>query len=713
MPLGELGVDVNRPVSISRRERDSGKDYARVVKKLRIGRCGDEENRVLQEKVRDGQCVSSASSFVGTRVEDDQIKGSPRKKSGHLRDAGDVVDGQSGLQVLFEDEDATEDEEDGEEDDELISPFVGDIQIAHDVDMRLGIISSDDTSKLVCGIEDAAEALESSTEGLLVQEVQHDQEHEEDEHDGAISSSATVSEQHSPSIMSNEEDGEDVSTSEPAVIEENQIEGTAMMAQPEITAAATEDKPTIESADADETLFLQNFVQKSKAEREARETGANNHFAADTAHIQTSKDKELVSNGSNPAGMKPDTGLTRESASQQDINIDSLNAAEEVEAQTSPLRRSKRAAVAASSVPRLTGLVSTIQLKRASGNEFIFRAGRSGVNAGGASSNLINDPAHIGIVTRTNTRRNKGTALNVKYRMEQLKDISGEAEEQEIVKQIIDGQPATMPNENSSKHDTATSRGRKRAAAGSDEGIRPMKKVLRWNDAELVQYSEVPAREIPSSDAEADEKDSTAAAVATKIQLKLRTATTNNVNIGDEEATKIEGPATEAQKDQLDGSAVSQTRVRRTRARPGTPGPSRSKTRSSVETRNDKIAATDERGALETADVGTEDGLQSRIPESAAVTAAVAATTSPEDESESIPTTTTTMTTKSTKPTRKSRMPVPTNRATPIGQSASISTSSTRAAAAAGAGTASKLERSIKASVKTDLLGPRRLRVRP
>lgn len=698
-------------MSISRRERDSEKDYARVVKKLRVGRCEDEESKALQEKIRDGQCVSGAPSFVGTRVEDDQIKGSPRKKSGHLRDAGNTVDRQSGLQVLCEDEDATEDEEDGEEEDELISPFVRDIQTAHDADVRLGIISSDDASKLACGIDDAAEALESSTEDLLVQEVQHDQEHEEDEHDGVISSSATVSEQQSSSTMSDEEDA---STSEPAVVEEDQIECTAMLAQPDVTAAATEDEPTIVSADADETLFLQNFVQKSKAEREARETGANNHFAADTAHIQTSKDKEPAENNSIPAGMKPNTDLAQESASQQDINIDSLIAAEEVEVQTSPLRRSKRAAVAASSVPRHTGLVSTIQLKRASGNEFIFRAGRSGVNAGGVSSGLVNDAVHIGIVTRTNTRRNKGTALNVKYRMEQLKDISGGAEEQELVKQIIDGQPATMPNENSSRHDTATSRGRKRVAAGPDEGMRPTKKVLRWNDAELVQYSEVPAREIPSSDAEADERDSTTAAVATKIQLKLRTANTSNVSIGDEEATKIEGPATEAQKDQLDGSAASQTRVRRTRARPGTPGPNRSKTRSSVETRNDKIAVTDEHGVLETADVGTEDGSQSCMPESAALTAsAAAATTSHEDESESIPTTTTVITT-SIKATRKSRMPVPTNRATPIGQSASLSVSSTRAAAAgAGAGAASNLERSIKASVKTDLLGPRRLRVRP
>lgn len=636
MPLGDLGVDVNVPVSISRRDKDGSKDYARVVKKLKVGQKDQKNDIVRQDLHEEGPL--SVSSFVETRVEDDQIHGSPRKKLGHWHNASeDVLDAPPDMQIIheIEDEDATEDEENDVADrQELPTP------------------SYADTDILQRETESVVEGLDNCTGNLPISVVQG-------EHDYTTShiSLAFVSEGQRPSttldtenelaVVPEIEDASNLSDPESAIFENDLTE----------MAATQKDSPTVESAEADETLFLQNFVQKSKAEKEARETELSNDASADTLVIA------------------PSLGKTPEDA----------------EVQTSPLRRSKRAAVTGSTAPRFAGLVSTIQLKRASGNEFIFRAGKSGANGSSTSSNLMNDAAHIGVVTRANTRRNKGTALNVKYRLEQLQDGSGGAEQQEAVRLVVDGQPATVFSQNSGRHDTAGDRRKKRAGDSMDEEPRVAKKVLRWNDAELVQYSEVPAREIPSSDAEADGKEGITPADSnrsvTKIQLKLRTATNSVVSAADEEATKIEGSATEAQKDQLDGSAASQTKVKRTRARPGTPVSNRNTTRI------DNFAATgDGTCVTNTTSATVPDGLQPCIPDSVAV--------KHEHEPEFVA-----MTTKPAKPARKSRMPVPTNRATPIGKSAAIS-------ARGSASTASKVSQSSQSGGKTDLLGPRRLRVR-
>lgn len=99
MPLGELGVDVNRPVGISRRQQEASKDYTRVVKKLKVGHSinqdeegEDKENlntlfavdaKVLSEQgdlQRGTVGKSGGYDFVTMRVEEDEIEGSPKKK---------------------------------------------------------------------------------------------------------------------------------------------------------------------------------------------------------------------------------------------------------------------------------------------------------------------------------------------------------------------------------------------------------------------------------------------------------------------------------------------------------------------------------------------------------------------------------------------------------------------------------------------------------
>lgn len=290
VPLGDLGVGVNVPVSISRRDQDGAKDYARVVKKLKIGQ-KDQENEIVRQDLHE-EGPLSVSSFVGTRLEDDQIHGSPRKKLGHLHNAPeDVLDAQPDMHIVHEveDEHATEDEDNDVADrQELTTP------------------SYADTDMLQHETESVVEGLDNCIGDLPVSEVQG-------EHDYTMShiSLAFVSEGQRPSttldtgnelaVVPEIEDASDLSGPESAMFENDLKE----------MAATQKDSPMVESAEADEPLFLQNFVQKSKAEKEARETELSNDTSADTLIIA------------------PSFGNTPEDA----------------EVQTPPLRRSKRAAV--------------------------------------------------------------------------------------------------------------------------------------------------------------------------------------------------------------------------------------------------------------------------------------------------------------------------------------------------------------------------------
>lgn len=785
IPLGELGLEPNRPVNISRRDREAGKDYFRVVKKLKVGHTQDDEDKENLEIGAKADNESNESEryvrfdphFVTMKMEEDAFVGSPKKKLRAPMSEYDLSSEEEMLEKIELDIEKGEDE--SEEDD-----HIRDAEAAHKEHIEqqdrvklLPIITDgacdmggfaetiltpfDDADLLEEAKLDAFNAEVAMTNEVVrsVPALPHDcpdvvdknntatvssqqqvtlQLNVDDIHDSVCEGDAIAS-QHLPAqstkcteltsilepLPADQRDDaigsplhmpeEPRSSSPPTILAENvvvdELESRTVSNSEYLQAKATpsgNEKQGQESAvpnmqesvarkvSDDEAAFLRNFVSVTKAERAAREKKQREMLSVESVDQRREK-QEL--------GFDVDETLKDIPPEVEETPTLEAPASELADTTpSSPLRRSKRTAT--TNIPRPQNLPNPIQLKRANGHEFIFTA------------NKASSVANIAVVTRSNTKRNKGSALSVPERLEQL-IAGGEAEGEDGTPacQIdgLGGPDANLASENVSENPES----KKHKREGKDGGVR-VKKVLRWNDEKLVSYQEAEKNvdgmdDIEDSSEEgyhAQNRDNPEKQV--KLTLNLSSSGSGpQASHSAKESSESTGLSINDEKDNGSStttSSSSQSKVRRARRGTsgtvnGTPGP---------KTRSRRILMS-ESGA-KGVDLDTPVDSNGSMEDSTAATGAITTLAmGPEISKNGV--------------TRKSRMPMPVSGARRgAAASASVRTASSVSGAARGTrvdagstpakrGDAGKPKESRKASVQKedsrgDVLGKRRLRVR-
>jgi len=372
----------------------------------------------------------------------------------------------------------------------------------------------------------------------------------------------------------------------------------------------------------DEATFLRDFMSRTRAGRAAREADSDGSMIKsliDTAEApEVLQGTALSAKEHHASDWKPSTEETEPDC-------------------TSSLRRSQRVVT---NIPR-----PQIRLKRASGNEFIFQAKK-------ASST-----ANMSVVTRTNTKKNKGTAANVRARLEQLKTEQSEEANTQA------GSTLEGNHERAEDAIEQIKANRKRTSITAGEGATRPRKVLRWDDENLERYQE--AEQFPSDvqdDIEDSSQESTghkdeAPSKYVKLTLKMSAPAEEGDTAGlqniDATAQDLEPNTATFTSETKDGeeSASSQTKVRKTRrgfvgSVNGTPAPKRSR----------RLMVDNEDGAG-TTPVEAESNAVANWSEQDLLAV-------PAEESPSVTTNTATKdsTTSSTSVTRKSRVPTPKTR---------------------------------------------------
>lgn len=609
VPLGELGVDINRP--ISRREQESKQDYVRVVKKLKIEHDDeDKENEFGVKAVGHKAFAEDLESlkrrerrdFVTMRVEEDEIRGSPKKKLRAVvtigNRSGTHLEPEEYKEEINEDsayaetdaqsnmaEEVTDEEhaitETGIWEEKQISDAEAAIQPAKDQqndeattrnqESRTSelehILSGQQQPRASISAEAKESNLEPASNSPSASAIAPTDNHE----DGIVAGEEDV--QTTPSPTKDMESGNgtqdseaDGSSSPPTILAENVtvdeleareaespsmrmiqgVTGKEEAAQESLQEQQTEAVPRRISDD--EKAFLRDFMSRSRADKAAREQ------AESMSSTQAVKVDSLTEN--------VEKEIKNEETVSGEHNVsDSLpTIAARDDAPASPLRRSKRAAV--TSLPR-----PQIQLKRASGNEFIFQANKS------------TSTANTALITKTNTKKNKGPAMNVLARLQQL-----------VAQRAKDTTTGGSDDENDRAEDAsdpvnATNK-RKR---GSDEDSARPKKVLRWNEEQLVSYQEAQPlswqedRDVDAqkdSDEEATEKPS----LCVKLTLKMNSVPEKQEQHEQLASSKKSSKSTsfaEDTKDEISHPAT-ENKVRRARGGiagsvNGTPAPKRSR----------------------------------------------------------------------------------------------------------------------------------------
>lgn len=802
VPLGEIGVDGNRPIGISRREQEGNKDYARVVKKLKVGHDNtnggeDKENHTVGVKLVNEENMVKTSKkrgedFVSMKMEEDEIWGSPKKKvrpqpqEEHpegIKDLGPEGDGPRAGQEQNIAEEVTEnlsqmsqlEETDGETDvaggvstetteEHELARNGGRVEViteqglqgdenhmetateehAHDI-LMYSVSNSTDNTKSLRNDSPVNEAQANLTDSIAISEhsskedrelqlarnyilptsVVGEQAEEGDEkaqrlgmdveetkiiHVGAASGTpempqwkvadalckdASVAlDEYANSDLENDLIDEPQSSSPPTILAEYVIVDELASAhspsrQARVVSNNGEDKTTPDGQAAesviqatqksaskrvsdDETAFLQGFLSRTKAQRAARELELQQMVPNDLSVPQ--EEVDVVASDNTPISE----ASTERLASLPQLEAPTENQIELVS--SSPLRRSKRAAV--TSLPRPQTLPNAIQLKRASGSEFIFTA------------NKTSSAANIAIATRTNTKRNKGSALSVHARLEQLLAEKAIGESDEAEKKDEEGYGEGEKD-----------KGAKKRKRDKNDDNKKSRKALRWNDEYLVSYQEPPEKNDEWEDFDDSSRDSVkeerkednGSTGGTKIKLTMGSAPPGNAKSKAQDATDVAKQETLEvelpQQDQQETSPAPGNKVRRVRrgiagSENGTPGP---KTRSKR-----VILESDVSDAPDTTEVPAE--LGPAVEESAAATAAMS-NLAVEESSKA------TTAAPATVPARRSRMPIPSARK---GAAASASIRTANAASRGSAPTNKEKEE----EPKRDLLGKRRLRVR-
>ncbi|KAK5944284.1 hypothetical protein PMZ80_003565 [Knufia obscura] len=785
VPLGELGVDINCPVGVSRRDHEASKDYARVVKKLKVGHhyTGDaDENKenvvcAMDTKVqtedrdlkRRTYGIHGEHTFVSVKMEKDEIIGSPKKKLRlpvtEPRADMDEQEEEQGYKIEDEIAEATYDEShvENEGDEHEVEQMPHAAEVSHEGEgseaeqvtgpaaqlsegeyeatqknevaqqeptyptniTRLGyeepetILVTSPCNTLANEIEEA----NADQPGVADEEVQQEGEGSpqgaslsnpvegvdeaiEDQMQlppspadaDAIEQDHVVDNQEEPGMASSDErtaadeealSGDDIRSSSPPTILAENVTIDELEARESPTPARTEPSNKTENHEQsegpettevsvtqealprrisdDETAFLRAFMSRTKASKTERASQGHafQHISQDETTKADVEHERAKTESCDGLSLVP-TLDPAEPASQNDT------------APASPLRRSKRAAV--TSIPRPQGLPNSIQLKRANGNEFIFKA------------NQPSSTANVAIATRSNTKKNRGTAVNVSARLEQL-----------LAEKAVEGASAEQATEAATEKTSADTLGdkpsKKRKRDKNDTGGKA-KKVLRWNDANLVSYQE--AEKNPDwEDIEDSSQESTQDKENEQADKHVKLTLTLASGLSEEISPKEDGVL--EQKDVKAQPQQKEQKVRRVRKGVagtvnGTPAP---------KTRSKKIMDNDEPEI----DVPAEEGAPAET--SAAVTAATEKLADEAPKATSAPATT----------TRKSRMPVPASSRRGAAASASMkaagsslpSKATSTAVASKGETKVSKVKAASlkgKEDERVDLLGKRRLRVR-
>jgi len=698
VPLGELGVDVNRPVGISRKQQEASKDYVRVVKKLKVAHGAgqeqgeDKENassafaadmKVLNE---DGNLKRATvknegfHAFVGMRMEDDEIEGSPKKKlrqptieqHTHAGDRGgdkeEIVEmgSEKATEALsrsdeggYGSEDPLDETETGEAQEPREEPEQSDL--VEPVDKALE--DQRQITTLPVGVDMAAQGRHADDAEVSSDELRS-------------SSPPTIL---AENVMVDELEARESSTpTKTKTTTESQSHES-----PESWKPAQDSTTQIASPrriSDDDTAFLRAFMSRTKASK--AEQAAQDQILHSTAldgdgtnGVDAEQERSAIKNSDHliPA-------VRFEPSDQEDQEEDAVP--------TSPLRRSKRAVV--TSIPRPQILPNAIQLKRANGNEFIFKA------------NQASSTANVAMATRSNTKKNKGTAINVPARLEEI--LAEKAKEH-------NAEHEASADASKAIHETSNDKATKKRKRDKYDTGSKAKKVLRWNDENLVSYQEA-EQNLDSDDIEdsaqesAREKDKENYEPNKHVKLALTLGHASSETISTEEDKTTE-QAKETAQPKKDEQRVRRVRRGIVGSVNGTPAP---KTRSKSVIENDEIdGIAAEEGALATvsdAVAASVGGLAPEAPlKSTSRTAPVAAAAGT---------------------TRKSRMPVPltARRGAPASASVKHGGSSLPARATAsvsrgtkrskegGNGMSAAEQEGEKEGAKADLLGKRRLRVR-
>lgn len=471
VPLGELGIDSNRPAGLSRRAQEGTKDCLRIVKKLKVGHEDD-----LDSNGEDKENLILAVGSKIVRDDDDDYYDHLKKKKVSFTNNTSTIDATAGVDsglatdsnALLATPETTMDDygSDDEQSDSCDKELEFEEHITADSNgTKAEILSLSTTTQ--SSLEADVEAVRGPLRGNESEAEGEGEANLPRKGDSSIDMDSTVtgrcsdqedlpSQQarlvgHSDEDIETSDDGtthEQRSSSPPTILAENitidelAAKQSAEVSLDEQATATTEQNSSIgqdgsrRTSDG-EAAFLRAFMDRTMNEKTAREKALESSSNIDKVETQ----------------QQPSEDLEEQCESvEQEV--------EDRSEPSSPLRRSKRAVV--TSIPRPQSVPNAIQLKRANGNEFIFTA-----NKATSAMNIV-------ATTRANTKKNKGSSLNVPTRLEQLTaqkvDEAGGVEDQ--IK--------TEPSNKTSK---------KRKQDKMSENLKT-KKVLRWNDENLVAFRE-------------------------------------------------------------------------------------------------------------------------------------------------------------------------------------------------------------------------------
>ncbi|KAK5099601.1 hypothetical protein LTR70_002318 [Exophiala xenobiotica] len=725
VPLGEIGVDVNRPVGISRRQQEASKDYARVVKKLKIAHnAGQEEEGEDKENVNNAFAVDmkvlnedghlkrgavendGTPGFVSMRMEDDEIEGSPKKKlrqpmteqNAYVKaESGQATEGllhfherehdlEHNLDEVGSEQEANSANEDIKNTLEGASVIEEDCEPPNQGQHHLAQGPQEETVKsdLFEAVRDPVEdQRQLATLPVDINMTAHDPVANDAEASGAASSPEQTA-------TKEEVSGDELrSSSPPTILAENvtvdELEAresptpartkTIVKAQSHESSEERDMKEGSATQDAlhrrvsdDDTAFLRAFMSRTKAtkaERAAQDQTLHSITQDGTINLDVEQEQTMTRASD---GLAPATKLEPVVEEKQEDT-----------APSSPLRRSKRAVV--TSIPRPQALPNSISLKRANGNEFIFKA------------NQASSTANAAMATRSNTKKNKGTALNVPARLEQI--LAEKAKEQSAeIEPSVEGSTAMLETSNG-----PASKKRKRDKNDTRGKVR---KVLRWNDENLVSYQEAD-QNANLDDTEDSSQDGAREEGKENHEPNKHVKVALTLSFGENVSTEEGKTEEQAKKDT--------EKVRRVRrgiggSVNGTPAP---KTRSQSMMESDGV------------DVPAEEGPPARVSEAATATVGALAA---EEPSQSASTSAREKAAAATAMTRKSRMPVASVGSRRAVASASVKNSGSSlparvtAASSRGREKSREGEKTMSSGDKEmegergDVLGKRRLRVR-
>ncbi|KAK5070465.1 hypothetical protein LTR64_000136 [Lithohypha guttulata] len=711
VPLGEISHDANRVMS--RREQETKQDYARVVKKLKIQLDSSEDKENL-------------SIAVGAKFADEENSHAERRRQGRDFAAGDKEDMIEReipfLQNLEQQEDeeaepAVTDERDEWQQTQDNNPIVTTSNSELDlIPLRGGDYQESPDTMAEAPNEEILDTVQHSPEDIPNLDLPAYSAENENEVHTKSQDNNIVDGPSSETDREMDELDENRSSSPPTILAENvtidELEALDLPKMKELQmeplpehVKQTEEARVQDILDRqekvprrisdDEATFLRNFMSRIRAGKAARKAETDGNMI-----------RSLI-DASEALNNLQETTLPAKEHHASELEPSPEETGPEP---TSPLRRSKRVVT---NIPR-----PQIRLKRASGNEFIFQAKKAPSNA------------NMSVVTRTNTKKNKGTAANVRARLEQLK--TEETEE-------ANTQAGSTLESNHERAEDAIEEikaNRKRTSMTAGEGATRPRKVLRWDDENLERYQE--AEQFPSGvldDIEDSSQESTghkdeAPSKYVKLTLKMSgpaeegdTAGLQNIDATAQDLEPNTATFTSETKDEEE-SVSSQTKVRKTRrgfvgSVNGTPAPKRSR----------RLMVDNEDGAG-TNPVEAEPNAVAKLSEQDLLAI-------PAEEPASATTNTATKnpTTSSTSATAKSRVPMPKTRrsaaaATSIGTAIPTTTPSSTALPRLikGGSTAVSKEKYVGrtgmtstsgeadkgiGNAKGDLPGRRKLRIRP